>query len=161
MNNSTDRLQKLESLIKQQIVVMDGAMGTMIQQHKLEEFDFRGIQFANHSCDVKGNNDLRMKHQERAATLKKCFTDAGIPIMPSVTHIVPVLVRDPVLCKLASDELLYNHDIYVQPINYPTVPRGTERLRFTPTPLHDDQLMEQLVKAMKEVWGQLGLEAAA
>ena len=110
---------------------------------------------------VKGHNDLRIKHQERAATLKKCFTDAGIPIMPSVTHIVPVLVRDPVLCKLASDELLYNHDIYVQPINYPTVPRGTERLRFTPTPLHDDQLMEQLVKAMKEVWGRLGLEEAA
>jgi len=110
---------------------------------------------------VKEHNELRIKHQERATTLKKCFTDVGIPIMPSVTHIVPVLVRNPVLCKQASDELLYNHDIYVQPINYPTVPRGTERLRFTPSPLHNDYLMEQLVKAMKEVWGQLGLEAAA
>jgi len=110
---------------------------------------------------VKEHNELRVQHQERAATLKKRFIDSKIPVMPSITHIVPVLVGNPVLCKQASDELLFNHGIYVQPINYPTVPRGTERLRFTPTPLHNDQLMDKLISAMKEVWGQLGLKVAA
>jgi 5-aminolevulinate synthase len=71
------------------------------------------------------------------------------------------LVSDPVLCKQASDELLYNHNIYVQPINYPTVPRGTERLRFTPTPLHNDELMVDLVKALTTVWRDLGIKQAA
>ena len=110
---------------------------------------------------VRTHNELRQKHQERAATLKQWLKDAGIPIMPSDTHIVPVMVNDPVLCKQASDELMFNHGIYVQPINYPTVPRGTERLRFTPTPLHNDELMTHLVKALKIVWGQLGLKQAA
>ena len=110
---------------------------------------------------VKEHNELRIQHQERAATLKRRFIDSRIPVMPSITHIVPVLVGNPVLCKQASDELLFNHGIYVQPINYPTVPRGTERLRFTPTPLHNDQLMDKLISAMKEVWGQLGLKVAA
>ena len=110
---------------------------------------------------VKEHNELREQHQERAATLKQLLRDAGIPIMPTETHIVPVIVGNPVLCKQASDELMFNHGIYVQPINYPTVPRGTERLRFTPTPLHNDDLMEHLVTAIQKVWGQLGLKQAA
>jgi 5-aminolevulinate synthase len=110
---------------------------------------------------VKEHNELRIQHQERAATLKQRLTDVGIPVMPSTTHIVPVMVGDPILCKQASDELLFTYNIYVQPINYPTVPRGTERLRFTPTPLHNDELMDQLVHALQKVWSQLGLKQAA
>ena len=110
---------------------------------------------------LKNHNELRIKHQERAATLKQKFRDAGLPVMDSVSHIVPVLVGDPVLCKQASDELMEKHGLYVQPINFPTVDRGTERLRFTPTPLHSDALMDELVKALVEVWGRLGLKAAA
>ena len=110
---------------------------------------------------VKEHNELREQHQERASTLKQRLRNVGIPVMPTETHIVPVIVGDPVLCKQASDELMFNHGIYVQPINYPTVPRGTERLRFTPTPLHNDELMGHLVKALKKVWGQLGLKQAA
>jgi 5-aminolevulinate synthase len=110
---------------------------------------------------LKNHNELRTRHQERAATLKQRFRDAGIPVMDSASHIVPVMVGDAVLCKQAADELMAKHGIYVQPINYPTVERGTERLRFTPTPHHDDQLMEELVEAVKEVWGRLGLKAAA
>ena len=110
---------------------------------------------------VRAHPELRSQHQERASQLKSMLRNAGIPFMPSVTHIVPVLVSDPVLCKQASDELLYNHNIYVQPINYPTVPRGTERLRFTPTPLHNDELMVDLVKALTTVWRDLGIKQAA
>lgn len=110
---------------------------------------------------VRATNDLRMQHQERAATLKRLLLDAGLPVMPSDTHIVPVFVGDPVLCKRATDVLLEQHGIYIQPINYPTVPKGTERLRITPTPLHDDILMARLVEALKAVWQELKLKPAA
>jgi len=110
---------------------------------------------------VRTHNELRVRHQERAQALKLKLTAAGLPVMPSSTHIVPVFVGDPVLCKRATDILLEQHGVYIQPINYPTVPKGTERLRITPTPLHDDQLMNQLADALCAVWRDLELELAA
>jgi 5-aminolevulinate synthase len=110
---------------------------------------------------LKASNAEREIHQERAATLKAMLRDAGLPVMPSVSHIVPVLVGDPVLCKQVTDELMDRHNIYVQPINYPTVPKGTERLRLTPTPLHTDADMAHLVTSLQEIWGRLSIRAAA
>lgn len=99
----------------------------------------------------------RERHQDRAARLKAVLTAAGLPVMDSPTHIVPVMVGDPEKCKAASDRLLTEHGIYIQPINYPTVPKGTERLRIAPSPYHDDGLIDALAEALVEVWIALGL----
>ncbi len=106
---------------------------------------------------LRTSNNLRERHQERAATLKERLADAGLPVMPSVSHIVPLLVGDPVQCKAVSDYLLDRKSIYVQPINYPTVPKGTERLRLTPSPLHTDADMDVLVAALNDAWEALGV----
>lgn len=110
---------------------------------------------------VRNAGDLRTRHQERARTLKEMLAAAGIPVMPSESHIVPVFVGDAVLCKQASDVLLARHGVYIQPINYPTVPRGTERLRITPTPRHGDSEMAHLVASLQDVWSVLSLKSAA
>jgi 5-aminolevulinate synthase len=110
---------------------------------------------------LKTHGELRDAQQERAATLKQRFIEAGIPVMPSDCHIVPVMVGDPVHCKLISDYLLVESGIYVQPINYPTVPKGTERLRFTPSPDHTDAMMDDLVKAMDQLWTRCNVKRFA
>jgi 5-aminolevulinate synthase len=106
---------------------------------------------------LKTSNAERERHQERAARLKSVLNSAALPCMQSDTHIVPVLVGDAEKCKAASDLLLSNHGIYIQPINYPTVPQGMERLRITPTPHHDDRLIDALAEALVDVWQRLGL----
>ena len=109
---------------------------------------------------LKHHPELRDRHQERAHTLRRKLADAGIPYLDAPSHIVPVMVGDARQCKQASDELLDRYGHYVQPINYPTVPVGTERLRLTPGPLHDDAMIDDLVQALTEVWDRLGLQVA-
>jgi 5-aminolevulinate synthase len=107
---------------------------------------------------LKGSSAEREGQQASAATLKRLMADAGLPVMPSVTHIVPLMVGDPVKAKRISDILLAEYGAYVQPINYPTVPRGTERLRFTPGPAHSVEMMQDLVQALVEIWDRMELE---
>lgn len=106
---------------------------------------------------LRSSNRERELHQERAAELKRRMQEAKLPVMPSESHIVPLFIGNPVLCKDVSDLLLNEFGIYVQPINYPTVAKGTERLRFTPGPLHDDKAMDALINALTEVWDRLSL----
>ena len=110
---------------------------------------------------LKTSSWERERHQDRAARVKAVLNASGLPVMPSDTHIVPVLVGDPEKCKLASDLLLSEHGIYIQPINYPTVPRGMERLRITPSPYHDDALVDCLAEALVDVWEKLQLPRRA
>ena len=104
---------------------------------------------------LKSSSEERDAQQANAAMLKKLFFDAGLPVMMSNTHIVPLMVGDPVKAKKISDILLAEYGIYVQPINYPTVPRGTERLRFTPGPQHNEEMMRDLTSALLEIWGRM------
>ncbi len=110
---------------------------------------------------LKQSDAERKTIHENAARLKSMFRNAGLPVVNSPSHIVPVFVGDPVLCKSVSDMLLRQHAIYVQPINYPTVPRGKERLRFTPSPLHTHEMMDTLVAALDTVWTEHQLARAA
>jgi 5-aminolevulinate synthase len=110
---------------------------------------------------LKTSAEEREAHQAAAAMLKAKFTDAGLPLMESVTHIVPLLVGCPAKAKRISDILLAEYGLYVQPINYPTVPRGTERLRFTPGPTHTAEMMDELTGALVEIYGRFEIRKAA
>jgi len=110
---------------------------------------------------LKESSVEREGQQAAAEFLKSSFADAGLPVMPSVTHIVPLMVGDPVKAKRISDILLAEYGVYVQPINFPNVPRGTERLRFTPGPSHSEQMMRDLTAALVEIWDRLELRLAA
>lgn len=106
---------------------------------------------------LKESQTERLRHQERVAKVRRKLEAFGIPCMENPSHIIPVMVKDPVKCKQISDWLLDHYGIYIQPINYPTVPRGTERLRITPSPLHSDEDIERLVSALSELWAQCAL----
>ena len=110
---------------------------------------------------VRAHNEIRVQHQERAQRLKDMLAQYGLPVMKTPSHIVPVMVGDARCCKEGSDVLLEEYGIYVQPINYPTVPRGTERLRFTPTPLHTDAMMRDLATALNDLWKRLHMGRVA
>jgi 5-aminolevulinate synthase len=101
---------------------------------------------------LKRSEIERARHRERVQTLKSMLADVGVPVMDNRSHIVPVMVGDPVHCKAVTDTLLTHYGIYVQPINYPTVPRGTERMRLTPSPVHSDAQMAYLVESLRELW---------
>jgi 5-aminolevulinate synthase len=110
---------------------------------------------------LKSSGSERERHRDRVARVRRRLDEVGVPHIDNNSHIVPVMVGDPVLCKQISDRLLNEYNVYVQPINYPTVPRGTERLRFTPSPLHSDVDIEHLVSALASIWAELSLRRAA
>ena len=110
---------------------------------------------------LKQSQAERQRLTERVATVRARLDQIGVPHLHNPSHIVPVMVGDPIICKRISDCLLYEHGVYVQPINYPTVPRGTERLRFTPSPLHSDEDIEHLIAALAAIWSELSLKRAA
>ena len=110
---------------------------------------------------LKASSEERDAQQAAAAYLRQSLAEAGLPVMASTTHIVPLMVGDPVHAKRISDILLAEYGVYVQPINYPTVPRGTERLRFTPGPAHTPQMMDELTNALSEIWDRMNIKKAA
>jgi 5-aminolevulinate synthase len=110
---------------------------------------------------LKHSEFERARHQNRVAKLRSELSKTGIPFLSNRSHIIPVMVGDPVKCKMISDWLLDNYAIYIQPINYPTVPRGTERLRITPSPLHSDADIARLVAALSELWSKCALSRSS
>jgi 5-aminolevulinate synthase len=110
---------------------------------------------------LRQHHEIRDRHQERVAALRAALTQAEMPFMETPSHIVPILIRDPHLCKNASHYMLNEHKIYVQPINFPTVPKGTERLRVTITPFHTDAHINDLIHALQDTWGTLDIARAA
>jgi 5-aminolevulinate synthase len=110
---------------------------------------------------LKSSSVERERHQERVAKVRRRLDQIGVPHLNNPSHIVPVMVGDPVVCKQISDRLMEDFCIYVQPINYPTVPRGTERLRITPTPLHSDADIDHLISSLATIWSELSLKRAA
>ncbi|MEL7128872.1 MAG: aminotransferase class I/II-fold pyridoxal phosphate-dependent enzyme, partial [Pseudomonadota bacterium] len=109
---------------------------------------------------LKSSDFERMRQRRQVAKVRMRLRDIGIPTLENPSHIVPVMVGNPVKCKMITDWLMENHGIYVQPINYPTVPKGTERLRLTPSPVHSDGDIDRLIDALSEVWSQCALARA-
>ena len=126
------------------------------------DIHFKGTLTSSGGHGFSGIGRKRLLHilQERARALKAALTGIGLPVIDNPSHIVPVLVGDPVVCKALSDRLLADWDIYAQPINYPTVPRGTERLRFTPSPVHDAEMMRRLGASLNVLWTEFSLKRA-